>query len=91
MTEMSLLSWSRGRHQLAFSHEFASLWKTVFRNVWAQWRFGNGDPEYFSPSFEVSPVSAAASPVAAEQGEVDILAFCGGGRNSLVAMKLKCS
>ena len=91
MTELSLSSWSRGRHQPALSHEFASLWKTVFRNVWAQWRFENDDPEYFGPSFEVSPVSAAASPVAAEQGEVDTLAFCGGGKDSLVAMKLKCS
>lgn len=152
MTELSLSSWSRGRHQLAFSYsfedlffsstfwyegadfyeleerygakfmqrlyfhiaafdinkvvslrpdrlswgpfadfatpEFASLWRDIFKNVWAQWRYQNDDPEYFGPSFEVSPVSAVSAPVETEQGEVDILAFCGGGKDSLVAMKL---
>lgn len=152
MTELSLSSWSRGRHQLAFSYsfedlsfsaafwyegadfyeleerygaefmqrlyfhiaafdinkvvslrpdrlswgpfadfatpQFAGLWKTIFKNVWAQWRYQNDDPEYFGPSFEVSPGSAEAAPVAAEQGDVEVLAFCGGGKDSLVAMKL---
>ena len=152
MTEMSLSSWSRGRHQLAFSYsfedlffsttfwyegadfyeleerygaefmqrlyfhiaafdinkvaslrpsrlswgpfadfatpEFASLWRDIFKNVWAQWRYENDDPEYFGPSFDVSESSAEAAPVATEQGDVDILAFCGGGKDSLVAMKL---
>ena len=152
MTEMSLSSWSRGRHQLAFSYsfedlffsttfwyegadfyeleerygvefmqrlyfhiaafdinkvaslrpsrlswgpfadfatpEFASLWRDIFKNVWAQWRYQNDDPEYFGPSFDVSPSSAGAAPVETEQGDVDILAFCGGGKDSLVAMKL---
>ena len=90
MTEMSLSSWSRGRHQLAFSSEFASLWRDIFKNVWAQWRYENDDPEYFGPSFEVSPSSAEAAPAATEQGDVDILAFCGGGKDGLVAMKLQC-
>ena len=152
VTELSLSSWSRGRHQLAFTYsfddlffsttfwyegadfyeleerygvefmrqlyfhiaafdinkvvslrpdtlswgpladyatpEFASLWKIIFRNVWAQWRDENDDQEYFGPSFDVSQGSASDSPVATEQGEVDVLAFCGGGKDSLVAMKL---
>ena len=87
---MSLSSWSRGRHQFAFFPEFASLWKTVFKNVWAQWRYENDDLEYFGPTFEASPRSAEAAPVTTEQGEVDILAFPGCGKDSLEAMKLKC-
>ena len=68
----------------------AGLWKTIFKNVWVQWRYQNDDPEYFGPSFEVSPGSAEAAPVAAEQGDVDVLAFCDGGKDSLAAMKPQC-
>ena len=68
--------------------EFAKLWKTVFKNVWAQWRYENDDPEYYGPNFEVPQKTTEADPVDIVPGEVAILAFCGGGKDSLVAMKL---
>lgn len=67
--------------------EFAVLWETIFRNVWAQWRYENEDPQYFGPEFETAETPPGA-PAETGKGEADILAFCGGGKDSLVAMKL---
>lgn len=64
------------------------LWQTILRNVWAQWRYENDVPDYYGPNFEVSSHSVAPALEPIESGEVDILAFCGGGKDSLVAMKL---
>lgn len=64
---------------------FAALWRTVFRNVWAQWRFENNLTGYDVPAFEATGEAAPSIPVT--PGPVDTLAFCGGGKDSLVALK----
>jgi hypothetical protein len=56
--------------------------------VWAQWRWENQRPDYV-PAFVESPVSPVpATPIAMQAGPVELLAFCGGGKDSLVGLKL---
>jgi len=75
-----------------FSHlvtpEFCHLWKYIFHKIWAQWRWENDDPDYQGPSF--SPTAKQPGPPVCEitPGEVNFLQFCGGGKDSLVAIKL---
>lgn len=66
--------------------ELASLWHTVFRSVWAQWRWEHDLPDY-APVFANAP-AARSTPTAVPEGDVELLAFCGGGKDSLVALKL---
>lgn len=66
-----------------------SLWRVVFREVWAQWRYENDDPDYFGPAIDARDASGGAplrSQAAAPAAET--LLFCGGGKDSLVAMRL---
>lgn len=69
---------------------FEELWRTIFRKVWAQWRYENDRPDYTGPVFASTAVAdsvdAVESPQTAESAEV--LAFCGGGKDSLVALGL---
>jgi hypothetical protein len=67
--------------------ELAALWRTVFRNVWAQWRWEHGLRDYV-PEFASAPVATAPAAVRAPEGDTELLAFCGGGKDSLVALKL---
>lgn len=69
--------------------EFFSLWSEVTYGIWSQWRFENDRPDYGGPS----PGHELASPwreppVRYERGPVRNLAFCGGGKDSLLAMKI---
>jgi hypothetical protein len=66
--------------------ELAMLWRTVFRNVWAQWRWEHDLPDYV-PEFSDAPVPAPP-PARVPEGATELLAFCGGGKDSLVALKL---
>ncbi|HEY5925963.1 MAG TPA: hypothetical protein VIV11_29950 [Kofleriaceae bacterium] len=67
--------------------ELVRLWQTVFHNVWGQWRWEHGLREYV-PEFANALVEAEPAPVFAPDGDTELLAFCGGGKDSLVAMKL---
>jgi UDP-N-acetyl-alpha-D-muramoyl-L-alanyl-L-glutamate epimerase len=65
------------------------LWRTVFRRVWAQWRWEHELPDYAGPAFVDAPADAPpARPVPVAPGPVPWLVFCGGGKDSLVALKL---
>lgn len=65
----------------------ADLWRTVFRNVWAQWRWEHDLPD-FVPAFTGEANAAASPPARVPDGPTELLAFCGGGKDSLVALKL---
>ncbi len=67
--------------------DLARLWLTVFRNVWGQWRWEHGLRDYV-PQFANSVVETEPTPVVAPEGPTELLAFCGGGKDSLVALKL---
>ncbi|HMG52277.1 MAG TPA: hypothetical protein VK601_02320 [Kofleriaceae bacterium] len=59
----------------------------MFHHVWAQWRYEHDLPDYDGPRF-VDPIAPAAPPLRVPAGAVELLAFCGGGKDSLVALKL---
>ncbi|MEZ4734816.1 MAG: hypothetical protein R3E79_47595 [Caldilineaceae bacterium] len=66
---------------------FEQLWQQIVNQVWAQWRYENGLPHYRGPRFTTAS-TAAIAPVAIQPGAVEYLSFCGGGKDSYVAMKL---
>ncbi len=66
--------------------ELVALWQTVFERVWAQWRWEHQLPAYM-PRF-ADPLVAAPGPGRVPDGPTELLAFCGGGKDSLVAAKL---
>lgn len=67
--------------------ELAELWRRIFDGVWAQWRYENDLPGYRCPELLITGADPDA-PLAVEPGEVTTLAFCGGGKDSLLACKL---
>nr|VFK63334.1 MAG: hypothetical protein BECKUNK1418G_GA0071005_10326 [Candidatus Kentron sp. UNK]VFK70806.1 MAG: hypothetical protein BECKUNK1418H_GA0071006_10396 [Candidatus Kentron sp. UNK] len=73
------------RHHTA---EFEELWLTIQRNVWAQWRYENNLPDYAAPRFTTRPVVQSSSPIRINGDNPDILLFCGGGKDSLVSLKM---
>ena len=82
-----------GRYAKYLTAELAELWRTVFRHVWAQWRYEHDLPAYDGPRF-VDPIAPPAAPLRVPElasdadAPVELLAFCGGGKDSLVALKL---
>ncbi len=77
---------SLGRYAHLATPAFVALWRTVFRNVWAQWRWEHSLPDYL-PDF-VDAAGTSVEPASVPAGPVELLAFCGGGKDSLVALKL---
>ena len=77
-----------GAYSRFVDDQFWDLWSTVFRNVWAQWRYENDDPEYFGPALVGDVSHSAGRPKARNLRNTEILAFFGGGKDSLVAAKL---
>ncbi len=67
---------------------FERVWRRVFEKVWAQWRYEHDLPDYRGPAFASEPRAATVAAVTAEAGDVEVLSFCGGGKDSLVAAKL---
>src|SRR5262245_51066406 len=72
-----------GSHARHATPRLIELWQTVFRRVWAQWRWEHQLPAYAGPRFVDLPAAAPASgsPGArpARGGSGPLLALCGGG------------
>lgn len=69
--------------------ELNDFWKTIAHKVWSQWRFQHDKPDYLIPDLlgsDTDPVTP--KPVAITPGETEILSFCGGGKDSLVSLKI---
>lgn len=64
------------------------LWRTIFHKVWAQWRYEHDLPFAEPPPWASRPVSAGATPRRRDRHADEVLLFCGGGKDSLVSMKL---
>ncbi|MDP2273896.1 MAG: hypothetical protein Q8K32_24355 [Archangium sp.] len=77
-----------GRYAHHATPRFVELWTTVFRRVWAQWRWEHDLPAYDGPRFADAAGASSPGPVHTAAGPVELLAFCGGGKDSLVAAKL---
>lgn len=67
---------------------FEALWQQMVNRVWAQWRYENGLPDYRGPRLCTASMAEKIVPVTIQPGTVDFLSFCGGGKDSYVAMKL---
>lgn len=71
--------------------DFATLWSEITHGIWGQWRYENDLPDYAVPTM-VRPARCAegtsAGPVDLSVGGVPNLVFCGGGKDSLLAMKV---
>lgn len=67
---------------------FEALWQKIVNKVWAQWRYEHGLPHYPGPQFVSTAQPAERTPVTMDHGPIKVLAFCGGGKDSLAAMKL---
>lgn len=67
---------------------FETLWRTIVHKVWAQWRYRHHLPDYTGPAFISSPVGNPAQSIVIETNTPQVLSFCGGGKDSLVAMQL---
>jgi hypothetical protein len=67
---------------------FWDLWERLFRQVWGVWRYENDLPDYRLPR----PASRArrhpAPAIEVGDGRPKLLVLCGGGKDSLVSMKL---
>jgi len=82
-------SFDLGPFSRFYSSRFESLWRTVFRKAGAQWRYENNLPDYDGPAFDGTLADCAATgPIQIQEGGVPALCFSGGGKDSLVAMKL---
>lgn len=76
-----------GRWTHLLTPELAELWRTILFNVWGQWRWEHNDPHYTGP--ELPPATAGGeSPIERSVDPEAALVFCGGGKDSLVAMDL---
>lgn len=64
------------------------LWTTIFDKVWAQWRYENQLPFEKAPRFASTPVDEVPLPMVRDLHADEVLLFCGGGKDSLVSMKL---
>jgi hypothetical protein len=67
---------------------FVDIWHTIIHRVWAQWRFENDLPHQRPPRVVDAVDAGACAPVAVRPGPVEMLSFCGGGKDSLVAARL---
>lgn len=65
-----------------------SLWVTVFQQVWAQWRFENNLPHEPPPRWASQPRDAEPAAIQRDHRVPEVLLFCGGGKDSLVTMRL---
>lgn len=81
-----------GPYQKFHTPAFETLWSTIQYQVWAQWRYENQLPEYRGPRFSPPPAEVQApAAVSLPEDNDQALLFCGGGKDSLVAMDLLAS
>src|SRR5215211_6371460 len=71
-----------------YTDRFATLWSTVFARVWAQWRYEHDCPDYLGPQI-LGRTGRTIPPVGNRPpSPIETLAMCGGGKDSLVALRL---
>jgi hypothetical protein len=67
---------------------FEEFWRTIIHRVWAQWRYQNELPNERGPRILSTAVEEPGVPVNLKSPHGEMLLLCGGGKDSLVAMKL---
>ncbi len=67
--------------------QFKTLWLTVFKNVWGQWRYEHDRPDYNGPCFIDALAKQPFNAIEERDQHQSYLLFGGGGKDSLCAMK----
>ena len=67
---------------------FWELWETLFHNVWGVWRYENDLPDYRLPRPAGRLSENGGAPAVVVDASGRLLLLCGGGKDSLVCMKL---
>ena len=80
-----------------YTFEFKKMWEEMFENMLREWRFENDLPNWKGPRFTTEPQQASlAAPIKLKEPQVfnssgaavRSIAFGGGGKDGLLAMKL---
>lgn len=77
-----------GKYAKYQTPSFEQLWRKIFTNVWSQWRYENDLPFYSGPRFAQPSSAIQCNAVRVDEGDVSTLVFCGGGKDSLVSLRL---
>jgi hypothetical protein len=77
-----------GRYAHHHTAALESLWNDIFTNVWAQWRYENDIPDAIPPVWASKPVSSNPVPARRDLDAQQVLLLSGGGKDSLVSMRL---
>jgi UDP-N-acetyl-alpha-D-muramoyl-L-alanyl-L-glutamate epimerase len=77
-----------GEHARWYTAAFERMWRCLVRHIWGQWRYLHDDPDYLGPEVLAVPHADAPAPTRIVSGPVELLSFCGGGKDSLVGAKL---
>ena len=77
-----------GPYRELASVPFWAAWSTVWRNVWSQWRYENDALDYPGPAPLHELSSGGPEPARVDEPSDRPLLFVGGGKDSLVAMRL---
>lgn len=70
------------------TRQFREFWQTLVRRIWSQWRYTHRRPDYLGPSFRTRGRTGGGTPVRFDATSSCVLNMCGGGKDSLVTMKL---
>jgi len=66
---------------------FFKFWQHIVHHIWSQWRYENKRPEYLGPQLNHSYSQRSDLAIKQRPLEHRYLVFCGGGKDSLVAMR----
>lgn len=70
------------------TEELAQLWHQVLQGVWAQWRYQNNRPDDRGPKLMVAERPGGPQAVELPATGRQALVFCGGGKDSLLTLRL---
>lgn len=82
-TELDLGEWAD-----LYTEQLDALWRRVIHGVWAQWRYQHDRPDQPVPVPRAAPVPDSSRPMERGAGATGMLAFCGGGKDSLIVLDL---
>lgn len=78
-----------GRFKYLHTEKFEMMWNKLINKVWAQWRYEHNDPHYPGPRFLSEPkTTGIPTAVKRPDSDIPVLSLCGGGKDSIVSMKL---
>jgi hypothetical protein len=69
------------------TERFRDLWSTVLRHVWGQWRYEHDLADDKGPTI-IGPPAVVGPPIRLDAAVPDVMLFCGGGKDSLVAARV---